>query len=627
MPINSNGIEIKVTTTEEGSAAAANEIKKVTEQTKAVGEASTKSDSAFGGLLDRFVFSIDPISLVTQGIGLLKQVLMASIDAFAEAEVVDAQVNAVLQSTGGIAGVTAEAIDDLATRLSKLSGVDDEAIKRGEALMLTFTKVGSDVFPQATEAALNMSMAMGTDLQSSIIQVGKALNDPIQGASALRRVGVQLTDQQEEQVKAFMETNDIASAQAIILNELKTEFGGIAEMMGDTVTGSSNKLKVAWGNLLETMGEGNAGVYQENIEQLTEIVETQTDLVRVQALGKQAVESGLITQLEYNRMENEAVLTKKTLVEVEQELNDMMSNSELSYVRIAASLRDVADATTGVVSTTAELEVSMDVVKAGIQGVVGDAYDKYTEKLDDLQGKHADLTSDLATLQSQGWQPTSEKIQDVTEKIRDNEAAQLDVADAMQEAITKMIFQQASAGLDADAQLALARAMGVLDEESYIVATATQSLRKQFDDGKISADEYARRVAELRDNVNSLKDKSITITVNEILRTQYGAAGFNQGELDLIGKAQGTEGWETVPPGYPDDSYPIGLTTGEKFAVVPAGTSQPSMSGGGFGGSPIMINITVASPVTIMDEQNAQNVLLPYIIEGLNQARAQGANV
>jgi hypothetical protein len=83
------------------------------------------------------------------------------------------------------------------------SGVDDEAIKSSENLLLTFTNIrnetgkNNDIFNQATKATLDMSTALGNDLKGSSILVGKALNDPIKGMTALRRVGVSFTDEPE----------------------------------------------------------------------------------------------------------------------------------------------------------------------------------------------------------------------------------------------------------------------------------------------------------------------------------------------------------------------------------------------------------------------------------------------
>lgn len=56
-------------------------------------------------------------------------------------------------------------------------------------MLLTFTRIGKDVFPKAVGPILNVSTAMGTDLNSAALQVGKALNDPAKGINALSRAG------------------------------------------------------------------------------------------------------------------------------------------------------------------------------------------------------------------------------------------------------------------------------------------------------------------------------------------------------------------------------------------------------------------------------------------------------
>lgn len=188
------------------------------------------------------------------GIAALGAGLTFSVKAAADAEKVTAQLDAVLRSTGGGAGVTASAVTKLSDELSRLTPFEDEAITSAQSMLLTFTNIGSNIFPQATETILNMSTALGQDLQSSAIQVGKALNDPIMGVTALRRVGVQLSDQQEQAVKDFMAVNDIASAQAVILGELETQFGGSARAAGQTFAGQLTILQTQLGNVAEEIG-------------------------------------------------------------------------------------------------------------------------------------------------------------------------------------------------------------------------------------------------------------------------------------------------------------------------------------------------------------------------------------
>ncbi len=180
--------------------------------------------------------------------------LGASVKSAADSEAAIAQLNAVLKSTKGVAGVTAKSAQLLASGLEEITGYSDEAVLGAENMLLTFTKIGKDIFPQVTETVLDMSTALGQDLKSSAIQLGKALQDPIEGVTALRRVGVNFNKQQMETIKTLVKEGKTLAAQKLILKELKTEFGGSAEAAGSTFGGEINKLKNNLDNLMETIG-------------------------------------------------------------------------------------------------------------------------------------------------------------------------------------------------------------------------------------------------------------------------------------------------------------------------------------------------------------------------------------
>jgi hypothetical protein len=199
---------------------------------------------SFGGLSKLFAAG----ALI---VGFKKIISETNASAFAQS-----QLNAVLKSTKYVAGVTADEMNNLATSLQKVSLFDDDAIVGAESLLLTFTKIGGDVIPQATQAILNVSQAMGQDLKSSTIQLGKALNDPILGISALSRVGIQLTEDQKGLIKSFVAVGDVAGAQKIILSELETQFGGAAEAATKTLGGALKQLANTGNNALEALGGG-----------------------------------------------------------------------------------------------------------------------------------------------------------------------------------------------------------------------------------------------------------------------------------------------------------------------------------------------------------------------------------
>lgn len=182
--------------------------------------------------------------------------LRTAMDEAAEAAVVGRQTDAVIKSTGGSANVTKAHLEDLAGALSKVAAVDDEVIQSAGNVMLTFKAVrnevgeGNDIFDRAIESALDMSAALGTDLQAASLQLGKALANPVQGLTALRRAGVDFTAQQQDQIRTMVAMGDTLGAQRVIMDEVESQFAGSSEA---AATGFA-RLEVAWGNLMEKLG-------------------------------------------------------------------------------------------------------------------------------------------------------------------------------------------------------------------------------------------------------------------------------------------------------------------------------------------------------------------------------------
>ena len=121
------------------------------------------------------------------------------------------KVEAALASTGGVSRQTSEGLQAMAARLQEITTHGDEAILAMQAVLLTFTNIRGARFEQATTAILNMASALGTDLKSAALQVGKAFNDPVRGVSALAKAGIQFTDQQRAQIRAMVEAGDVAT--------------------------------------------------------------------------------------------------------------------------------------------------------------------------------------------------------------------------------------------------------------------------------------------------------------------------------------------------------------------------------------------------------------------------------
>jgi hypothetical protein len=239
-----------------------------------------KASGKIKGITGSIIGAQLAVDALKKGFSLLSGVVKQSIDAFIEQQRVETQLNAVLESTNHAAGLTATEIKNMAAGLQQVTTFGDEAIISGQNMLLTFTKIGKDVFPQATEIMLDMSEAMGQDMKSSAVQLGKALNDPVLGVSALSRVGIQFTESQKEMIKTLVDTGDVAGAQAIIMKELETQFGGSARAARDTLGGSLKSLNNTWGDLLETIGGVAAPILREISEDLIGLVTNVNDFVK-----------------------------------------------------------------------------------------------------------------------------------------------------------------------------------------------------------------------------------------------------------------------------------------------------------------------------------------------------------
>lgn len=217
-------------------------------------EGEARSAGSVAGRSFGKMFALGAAVIAAAGVG---KFLKGSIEEAREANKVGATTEQVIKATGGAANLTANQVGKLSTALSNKIGVDDEQIQQGANLLLTFKNVrnevgkGADIFTRATQAGADLAAAGFGSIEGNAKQLGKALNDPLKGITALTRAGVTFTDKQKEQIKGFVESGDLLSAQKIILGEVEHQVGGVAAA---TAT-STEKAKVAWGNLKEDLGK------------------------------------------------------------------------------------------------------------------------------------------------------------------------------------------------------------------------------------------------------------------------------------------------------------------------------------------------------------------------------------
>jgi hypothetical protein len=256
----------------------AGSTKKATKELRTQGKQITKTGKHFDVArkkLNKFLGGLRAFTAALTGIGALAGIFFiigkavrAMVVNTIEGIQASAKLEAVLKATGHAAGVTKGQLDDMSFAMSQNTTFTQTSITEAQGIMATFTKLGKETFPRAISAASDMSTMFGQTLQQSSIQLGTALNDPINGIGRLMRIGVSFSESQKKQIEAFMAMGDVASAQGVILAELEAEMGGAAEAMGDTLIGQVQ----LWANNLALAGE-QIGVIITMIPQLKTFIE------------------------------------------------------------------------------------------------------------------------------------------------------------------------------------------------------------------------------------------------------------------------------------------------------------------------------------------------------------------
>ena len=255
-----------------------------------------------------------------KGLSLLGNAIGDGIAEVQTLEKAQQQTQAAIESTGGAAGVTAQQVRDLASSLEDLTTADDKTIQQGENLLLTFTSIGKDTFPAATKAMVNMAIALNkgdaatADFDGSAIQLGKALQDPVKGITALQRVGVtfseaqkkqiignfQLTKEEQKHYGALLKTNKAAAAQylatkratavqkgqAVILAELDREFGKAGAAAGTGFTADVNRANDAIKDAEAAIATGLIPAVGEVAKELSTVLKDPAVLSGLKDFGK-----------------------------------------------------------------------------------------------------------------------------------------------------------------------------------------------------------------------------------------------------------------------------------------------------------------------------------------------------
>lgn len=176
-----------------------------------------------------------------------------------DAQVADRAMLQVATSMGLFGAQTQQVVDrltDLASTQQAQLGIDEDVIKATQTKLLTFKNLAATAdevggaFDRATMAALDLAAAGFGEATQNATQLGKAMQDPIKGITALARSGVTFTATEKEKIAMLAKSGQMLAAQDMLLKAIETQVGGTAEASAK----ATDKIRLAFGEVMESLG-------------------------------------------------------------------------------------------------------------------------------------------------------------------------------------------------------------------------------------------------------------------------------------------------------------------------------------------------------------------------------------
>ncbi|MFI2810138.1 phage tail length tape measure family protein [Microbulbifer sp. JSM ZJ756] len=198
-------------------------------------------------------------SLAWAGLGVaiagVTAVMYKGIRAGEEMERQQLKIEGLLRATNNASGRTAAQLDQQARSVARNTLASVSGIRDAQAVLVTFKSVQEESFDQAIRLSQDLAAVMGGSAKSAALQLGKALEEPSTGLTALRRAGVSFTEAEKEQIKVMEDAGRVADAQRMILAKLSAQVGGAGTAEAGGLSGQVDTLRQNWQEFLEQISK------------------------------------------------------------------------------------------------------------------------------------------------------------------------------------------------------------------------------------------------------------------------------------------------------------------------------------------------------------------------------------
>jgi len=481
---------------------------------------------------------------ITAAIGSVVSFGQSSVEAFNEAQRSIAKVETVIKSTGGAAGFTVDELKKKAEELQNVTAFDgDEILEKVTAPLLTFTKIQGKTFEDAQKAALDLSTLFGGDLQSASLQLGKALQEPSKGLVALRKSGISFSETQIDQIKRLEQTNQLAKAQAIILEEVNKQVGGQAEAFAKTDAGKIQQITNKFESFKETIG----GFISQGIGKIAQLVEplieplingTKELFSALAPLG--VVFSDLFSSLTggtkvsevfsyvWDKISSLLFSTTQAIETTYFAIKDLIKTF-LEIPGVGATFEFVFD---GIISLIGGFLKSLQLIPAGIAGIYA-VIDQFVKNIKNLDFSQSALAAGDKAFKA-ALDARKKSLQDAEDAKKQAAAAAKAEAEAKKQAIAEAEAEAKKQAI-AEAEAAKKKAADAKKER--------EKLDKELEDQYRRLNELRRSIKQLAsENIDNVFDKQIIDAKN---RTADELAKLEENRKKVQDKIKGQKGKET----------------------------------------------------------------------------------
>jgi hypothetical protein len=325
------------------------------------------------------------------------------------------------------------------------------------------------------------------------------------------------------------------------------------------------ELNDTWTGFKHTIGEAVIPTITILVKKVNDNAAAADDLNSTLDTLEQMMDRGIITEKEYSDIAKQLAVHGANVNDVLDNANALLEKNEAAYKGATAGLVPYSDYT------------------RELNGIMGDSSAYY-----ELLFHHLDNTTDsLAGMETQSFYTTEEvkRLQGGIDLLNDatmslvNDAISAYTDSLAESMIMQAAFQLAMGDItqaEFDQTVAMAPAISNLEEMNKLLEdgsitwndyfnaiedgkVTTDELIKNLEDAGMSASDAATYVANLALSIDSLHDKSITIKVHVPTITELEGL-FGQHGADFV-----------VPPGFPNDSFPLHVSSGEHVTVIPQG--------------------------------------------------------